>query len=118
MDAWNYLDRPCGNSTWVTGSNIKIGDFRDDANGYKSGELIDNTNECEAKDIACPGFESTTEKNGKYFNQTWALSAGSMCAVKVDAEKNVARVIFDNVSFLGVEYEGSTLKIGDVTSFE
>ena len=31
LDAWNYLDRPCGNSTWTTGSNLYIGDFKDDA---------------------------------------------------------------------------------------
>ena len=39
-----------------------------------------------------------------------------MCAVKVDATDYVARVIFDNVSFLGIEYDGA--KIGDPITFE
>ena len=39
-----------------------------------------------------------------------------MCAVKIDARDYLARVIFDNVSFLGIEYSGA--KIGDPITFE
>ena len=39
-----------------------------------------------------------------------------MCAVKIDASQYLARVIFDNVSFLGIEYDGA--KIGDPITFE
>ena len=66
LDAWNYIDRPCGNSTWVSGSDLYIGDFRDDANGYPLGELVDNTSECEADNIACPAFTSDQSKSGTY----------------------------------------------------
>ena len=39
-----------------------------------------------------------------------------MCAVKVDASQYLARVIFDNVSFLGIEHQGA--KIGNPITFE
>ena len=39
-----------------------------------------------------------------------------MCAVKIDATEYVARVIFDNVSFLGIEHPGA--KVGDPITFE
>ena len=39
-----------------------------------------------------------------------------MCAVKIDASQYLARVIFDNVSFLGIEHPGA--KIGDPITFE
>ena len=39
-----------------------------------------------------------------------------MCAVKIDASEYLARVIFDNVSFLGINYSGA--KIGDPITFE
>ena len=116
MDAWNYLDRPCGNSTWESGSSIHIGDFQNDDDGYENGNLIENSNECEAEDIGCPGFESDIDKYGNYYNQTWALSAGSMCAVKIDASAGLARVVFDNASFLGIVYDGA--KIGEPITFE
>ena len=59
MDAWNYIDRPCGNSTWVKGADLFIGSFEEDDNGYPEGSLMDNTSECEAEDIGCPGFQSS-----------------------------------------------------------
>ena len=80
------------------------------------GELTENSSECDAEVIGCPGFVSTQEKSGNYYNQTWALSQGTMCAVKIDASEYLARVIFDNVSFLGIEYKGA--KIGDPITFE
>ena len=39
-----------------------------------------------------------------------------MRAIKIDATEYLARVIFDNVSFLGVEYKGA--KIGEPITFE
>lgn len=38
-----------------------------------------------------------------------------MCYVKVDATQGVARVIFDETSFLGIEFDGA---IGDVITLE
>ena len=116
MDAWNYIDRPCGNSTWTSGKDLFIGSFEKSSDEYENGNLVAGTSECDAEDIGCPPFTSSQEKSGKYFNQTWALSAGTMCAVKVDASDYVARVIFDNVSFLGIEHDGA--KIGDPITFE
>ena len=100
----------------MVGSSLHLGDFREDSRGYPDGELIEDSSECEAEDIGCPGFESSLDWAGEYSNQTWALSAGSMCAVKIDATEYLARVIFDNVSFLGVEYKGA--KIGEPITFE
>ena len=115
-DAWNYLDRPCGNSTWTKGSNIHIGNWQDDGIGWKEGKLIEGSNECNAKNIGCPEFVSSEEWSGKYKNQTWALPPKSMCAVKINAEEYLARVIFDNASYLGIEYSGA--KIGNPITFE
>ena len=53
----------------------------------------------------CLDFESSPDKAGIFFNRTWTLSALSACVITVNAEKFVARVIFDNTSFLGVEVE-------------
>ena len=39
-----------------------------------------------------------------------------MCAIKIDASDYLARVIFDNVSYLGINYDGA--KIGDPITFE
>ena len=116
LDAWNYIDRPCGDSSWVTGSNLYLGDFRDDNNGYPNGSLVQGTSQCDAKDIGCPGFVSSQDKAGRYYNQTWALSAGSMCAVKIGATQYLARVIFDNASFIGIQHDGA--KVGDPITFE
>lgn len=38
-----------------------------------------------------------------------------MCPVKINANQGVARVIFDETSFLGIEYDAN---IGDVITFE
>ena len=68
LDAWNYLDRPCGNSTWITGSSLYIGDFKDDDQGYPGAKLTENTNQCDGTVVGCPGFESKEEMAGKYDN--------------------------------------------------
>ena len=39
-----------------------------------------------------------------------------MCVVTVDASQYLARVIFDNVSFLGIEYSGA--KVGEPITFD
>ena len=62
---------------------------------------------CEPEDISCPEFVSGSEKFSKYFNNTWSLASGGQCTVKVDATTAVARVIFDNTSYLGIEMEGA-----------
>ena len=37
-----------------------------------------------------------------------------MCQVKVDATEGVARVIFENSRYLGIEMEGKSPDVGDV----
>lgn len=59
---------------------------------------------------------SSAEKFQKYFNNTWSLASGGQCTVKIDATTGVARVIFDNTSYLGIEMEGA--QIGDVITVE
>ena len=46
---------------------------------------------------------------------TWTLTEGSACDVNIDATNGVARVIFDETSFLGLE--GTDSKLGDVITF-
>lgn len=61
--------------------------------------------DCNAKAVTCLDFAVDNTKEGQYFNKTWTLPAESYCVITVDATKEpkVARVIFDNTSFLGVE---------------
>ena len=59
MDSWNYIDRPCGNSTWTSGKNLFIGSFEESSDGYPGGNLVTNTSECEAADIGCPQWASS-----------------------------------------------------------
>ena len=94
-DAWNYINRPCLDD-WKGGKSYAL-DF------------------CEPETITCPTYKSTPEEYGVYTNTTWSLAAGGMCSVKIDASEGVARVIFDETSFLGIESE---YKIGDVITFD
>ena len=95
-DAWNYLNRECADD-WRKGTSYEL-DY------------------CTPDEISCPEFVSTTEKYQKYFNNTWSLASGGQCLVKIDATAGIARVIFDNTSYLGIEYPGA--QIGDVITFE
>ena len=65
--------------------------------------------DCKAEPVDCEGFESKPEKAGVYFNRTFTLNKQSYCTVLVNAESFVARVVFDNTSFLGVEEEDYTI---------
>lgn len=96
-DAWNYINRDC-TTDWVKGKKLKLQD-------------------CNPNEINCPDeFVSTAEKYGTYENATWTLPEGTMCEIKVDARNNkVARVIFDETSFLGIEGD---YKIGEVITIE
>ena len=94
-DAWNYINRPCLDD-WKRGNSYDL-EF------------------CEPENITCPEYKSNPEKFGQYTNTTWSLAAGGMCIIKVDASEGVARVIFDETSFLGIE---SGYKIGDVITFD
>ena len=69
-------------------------------------------NNCSPNSIQCPGFNSTTASYGTYTNQTWTLAQGAGCNITVDASQALARVIFDETSFLGIDYEEA--KIGQV----
>ena len=58
------------------------------------------------------------EKFGAYENFTWSLAAGAKCNVKIDAREGLARVIFAETSYLGIEpIPGNKSKIGDVITF-
>ena len=95
-DAWNYLNRECADG-WRKGTSYEL-DY------------------CAPDDISCPEFISTTERYQKYFNNTWSLASGGQCLVKIDATAGVARVIFDNTSFLGIEEDKAY--IGKVITVE
>ena len=95
-DAWNYLNRECVDG-WRKGTSYEL-DY------------------CEPDNISCPEFVSSEEKYQKYYNNTWSLASGGQCIVKVDAQAGLARVIFDNTSFLGIEDDKA--QIGDVITVE
>ena len=98
MDAWNYINRQC-KSEWIRGQQINLDD-------------------CNPADISCPEFVSSFEKFGSYENTTWSLAAGAKCTVKIDAREGLARVIFAETSFLGIEpIPGNKSKIGDIVTF-
>ena len=42
------------------------------------------------------------------------MSQGGSCVVTIDASEGVARVLFENSSYLGIEYDGA--EVGDVIS--
>ena len=92
-DAWNYINRDCV-SGWKRGKSYSI-DF------------------CNPEEISCPTYQSLPEKYGTYENQTWSLAAGGQCVVELDATAGVARVIFDEVSYLGIQGAGGK-GIGEV----
>jgi hypothetical protein len=100
MDAWNYINRPCKDD-WKRGSTYEL-------------------SACNAETITCPEFVSSPEKYGTYENVTWSLAAGGKCDVKVNANKGIARVIFAETSYLGIEpiTSDTSVKIGDVVTFE
>jgi hypothetical protein len=83
QDVWNYINRPC-ESGWDRGKDLTL-------------------EACNATAVACIDFESSPDKATQYLNRTWTLPAESYCVIKIDATEEIARVIFDNTSFLGVE---------------
>lgn len=93
---WNYINRPC-ETGWTRGKDLTLED-------------------CNAQAVACIDFESSPDKATQYFNRTWTLPAESYCVIKVDATQEIARVIFDNTSFLGVEEP--QYQIGDVITVD
>merc|ERR1712166_157389 len=94
-DAWNYINRPCLDK-WKSGKSYEL-------------------EACEVENNTCPGYVSDPEKFGTYENTTWSLAAGTSCKVHIDATKGVARVIFDETSFLGVETD---YRMADVMTFD
>ena len=84
-DAWNYIKRECMTG-WKRGKNLSLA-------------------ACNPEEVTCPEFESSPEKYQRYYNDTWSLAAGSKCVVRVDASNGVARVIFDNTLYLGIELD-------------
>lgn len=66
--------------------------------------------------MECPNFTSTVNDTALYTNRTYTLSSGSFCVIMVNATSEVARVIFDDTSFLGVELDNYLP--GDVITVE
>ena len=93
-DAWNYLDRDCGDGGWNR------------ANKY-------SLDECQAETAPCPEFTASKQYDlgealGRHRNLTWVLPSGSKCTVKIDATNYLGRVMFDNIQgYLGVEDQPS-----------
>lgn len=97
QDAWNYINRDCV-SGWNTGNSYDL-------------------SACGPSNIDCPPtYVSNSEKYQQYQNQTWTLPEGASCVVRVDATNGVARVIFDETSYLGLD--GTNKKLGDVITFD
>ena len=92
MDAWNYINRACTGG-WQLGSSYVL-------------------ETCNPDTKTCPGYNSTTASYGTYTNQTWTLAQGAGCNVSIDATQALARVVFDETSFLGIDYDSA--KIGEV----
>lgn len=97
QDQWNYIDMPCS-SDWIRGKDLRI------------------VEDCKAKKVDCLDFTSSPDKVGKYFNRTWTLPELSYCTVHVTATDEVARVVFDNTSYLGVEW--TDYMVGNVIDVE
>ena len=94
-DAWNYINRDCL-SKWQKGDTLKLSD-------------------CDPETVSCPSFESSKDQYQKYKNTTWSISPGSQCKVKIDATDGVARVIFSDTIYLGIEYKA---RVDDVITIE
>lgn len=94
-DAWNYINRDCL-SEWISGDEITL-------------------DSCEPEEVSCPDFTSSPDKYQKYKNTTWSMAPASTCAVKIDASEGIARVIFSNSIYLGIEYDA---RIDDVITIE
>ena len=58
---------------------------------------------CSPTKLVCPNFVSDTSKYGTYENTTWSLQAGGACDITVNAKNGIARVIFAETSYLGIE---------------
>ena len=98
-DAWNYINRDCP-SEWKTGSSYDLGI-------------------CNPDIITCPPvYVSEEAKYGAYENMTWTLPEGASCVVSVDTTLGVARVIFDETSYLGMDGVPNNQKLGEVITFD
>ena len=84
MNVWNYVTRNCIEG-WKRGSALTLED-------------------CEVVDDECPSFESSVDKYQEYTNFTWNLGANQACKVKVSAIDGVARVIFSDNRYIGIDY--------------
>lgn len=97
QDAWNYINRDC-QSDWEGGKKYDLA-------------------VCNPDFITCPPtFVSSESRYGSYENMTWTLPEGSACNVVVDTGAGLARVIFDETSYLGLE--GTDKNLGDVITYE
>ena len=96
-DAWNYINRDCA-TDWNGGKNVALDD-------------------CNPESIACPDtFVSSETLYGSYLNQTVTLPEGAKCDVQVNTDNGLARVIFDETSYLGLD--GTDKKLGDIITYD
>ena len=94
QNQWNYITRDCTDG-WVRGNSYEL-DY------------------CQPLQIECPEFTSNADKFQQYTNKTWSLGQGASCIVRVNATDAVARVIFENSNYLGIEMDGKSPEVGDV----
>ena len=90
-DSWNLMNK-----------NLNcLGDF-------KPGYSLDIDEDCNAEEVIgnCPSYQSDELTQGVYMNYTKVLDSNEKCTFLIDATKKVARVIFDDVTKLGVLYPG------------
>ena len=98
-NAWNYLDYKC-ESGWKRGSSLSL-------------------ESCQAQPTSreCPTFTSMQMLAGaQRTNYTWTLQTGQYCTVKVDANQFVGRVLFSDVTGLGIDTPG--VAVGREVSFQ
>ena len=76
-----------------------------------------NLNDCKPEVQICPGFVSDPSLAEEYRNITWTLKEGQVCNIEIDATEYLARVIFDNTSYLGVEGVGR-YAMGDILTYQ
>lgn len=102
-DAWNYINRNCTKE--------------DGTNGWTAGHALNLISDCGPVNVTChEEFVSGQDKYGQYFNKTFTLYEGEYCNITVDASLGVARVIFDETSYLGL-YQLDA-RLGEVITYE
>ena len=75
--------------------------------------------DCDAEQASreCPSYTSSSNLQGKTQSRTWSLQSGTYCDIDVDANEFVGRLLFDDVSDLGIQRDGANVNVGTLLSF-